>query len=259
MSAYLKKMLVCVLVGTAGLAFAADTKPVAACANPVYLTVDPGRMEFAPRIADVLRRSQVKAAFFVSNLGTRNGEALGDQWGSWWKVAAEQGHELVSQTYDHLTWHGDLPGYKPAFRMGVGSGAFAGREFTFDPPKYCEQISHAADRVAYFTGKKPLPLFHAPGGRASSKLVAAANACGYAHVGATGAGHLTGGVSLKAAIGGIRSGDVLVADLNATGGAEPWAVANLEPLIAGLKERGLCFESLRNHPNYKDWIANHGG
>jgi peptidoglycan/xylan/chitin deacetylase (PgdA/CDA1 family) len=29
----------------------------------------------------------------------------------------------------------------------------------------------------------------------------------------------------------------------------------LEPLIEGLKARGLCFETLREHPAYRDWLA----
>jgi peptidoglycan/xylan/chitin deacetylase (PgdA/CDA1 family) len=32
----------------------------------------------------------------------------------------------------------------------------------------------------------------------------------------------------------------------------------LEPLIVGLKERGFCFATLREHPAYRDWIASAG-
>jgi peptidoglycan/xylan/chitin deacetylase (PgdA/CDA1 family) len=35
---------------------------------------------------------------------------------------------------------------------------------------------------------------------------------------------------------------------------DPWAPAVLEPLIVGLKARGLCFATLREHPAYRDWI-----
>ncbi|WP_342616995.1 polysaccharide deacetylase family protein [Rhodoferax sp. GW822-FHT02A01] len=250
-------LMMCALVQPAHSAEAGSPQ---ACAQPVYLTVAPGHMEFAPQVADILRRQQVTATFFASNLSTRNGGgSLGEQWGSWWKVIAQQGHEFASQTYDHVVWRGDVAGYKPAFRMKPESGAFAGREFTFDPPKYCEQIGHAADRIAYYTGKKPLPLFHAPAGKVSSKLLAAASACGYAYVGATGAGHLVGSLSVRSAAADIRAGDVLLVDLETSASAKPWAVDNLEALIVGLKERGLCFESLRKHPVFKDWIANHGG
>ena len=35
---------------------------------------------------------------------------------------------------------------------------------------------------------------------------------------------------------------------------DPWAPAVLEPLIVGLKARGLCFATLREHPQYRDWV-----
>jgi peptidoglycan/xylan/chitin deacetylase (PgdA/CDA1 family) len=241
-------------------AWTADLPGTAACANPVYLTVDPATMDFAPRVAEVLRRQQVKATFWVSNMPTRNGEgSFGNQWASWWPVIAGQGHEFASQTFDRVVWRSDLPGYQTAFRMKPMAGAYAGREFTFDPPKYCEQIAHAARRVEDFTGKKSLPLFHAPAGLTSSKLLAVVSACGYAHVGLARGGMLAGARPLNAVLADIRTGDVLMADLSTPTGSEPWALANLEPLIVALKQRGLCFETLRQHPAYKDWIASHGG
>ena len=38
---------------------------------------------------------------------------------------------------------------------------------------------------------------------------------------------------------------------------DPWAPADLEPLIVGLKEQGFCFDTLSNHPRYKEWIEEH--
>lgn len=234
-------------------AFAADP---AACANPVYLTIDPAGMDFAPRVADVLRRQQVKVTYWVSNQRTRNGEgSLGNLWGGWWKQVGQQGHEFASQTYDHVQWRADLPGYKPSFRIRPTTGSLAGREFTYEPAKYCEQIERAAGRVQDFTGKKALPLFHAPGGGTSAKLLAAARACGFAHVGFAKGGLLGKGTSPAS----IRSGEVLLLDLGAVANTEPWAIANLEPLLVGLKERGFCFATLRQHPAFQDWIADHGG
>jgi peptidoglycan/xylan/chitin deacetylase (PgdA/CDA1 family) len=249
-----------VLCGQGFSALAVDATPVTVCSNPVYLTVDPGNMEYAPRIAEVLRRQQAHVTFWVSNQDTKNGEgSLGNQWATWWKLVADQGHEFASQTYDHVYWRSDLPGYKTAFRMKPTSGAYAGREFTFDPPKYCEQVAHAARRIEDFSGKKSLPLFHAPGGNTSPRLLAAASACGFAHVAITRAGLMGNGALLKSAIAEVRPGDVLLANLNAASGTEPWALGNLEPLIVGLKARGLCFDSLRRHPAYVDWIGSHGG
>jgi peptidoglycan/xylan/chitin deacetylase (PgdA/CDA1 family) len=239
---------------------AADPAANALCASPVYLTLDPAGMQFAPRVAEVLRRQQVRVTYWVSNQRTQNGEgSLGNLWGGWWKQVAQQGHEFASQTYDHVYWRGDLPGYKASFRIKLGTGSFAGREFTYDPAKYCEQIAHAAQRAEDFTGKKALPMFHAPGGATSPKLLAAARACGYAHVDFAKVGQLGRGVELKKALAGVRSGDVLLLDLNAAPGAEPWALANLEPLILGLKARGMCFATLRQHPGFQSWIDSRGG
>lgn len=240
-----------------------------ACKNPIYLTLDTGHMEVAPMMAEVLRRQQVKATFFVANERTKTGDgSLGNAWGSWWKSVAAQGHEFASHTYDHVYWRGDLPGIKPKFRMQPSAGAFEGREFTWEPPKYCEQIDRAAERIADFTGKKVLPLFRAPGGKTSARLLAAAQSCGYAHVGWAPAGFLgdelpsekfSNDMLLKKALKDIRTGDILMAHLGIWSRKDPWAPANFEPLIVGLKERGFCFETLRNHPDYRDWIASRGG
>jgi peptidoglycan/xylan/chitin deacetylase (PgdA/CDA1 family) len=97
----------------------------------------------------------------------------------------------------------------------------AGRSFTWEPKKYCEQLDLAKERIEFYAGKKTLPIFRAPGGKTSPKLLEEAEKCGYKHVG--------------------------------------WAPAALEPLIVGLKEKGFCFNTLRQHPAYKDWIAAKGG
>ena len=31
----------------------------------------------------------------------------------------------------------------------------------------------------------------------------------------------------------------------------------LEPLVVGLKSRGFCFATLREHPDYRDWVSGH--
>jgi peptidoglycan/xylan/chitin deacetylase (PgdA/CDA1 family) len=240
-----------------------------ACKNPIYLTLDTGHMEVAPVMADVMRRHQVRATFFVANEPTKTGNgSLSNTWGTWWKSIAAQGHEFASHTYDHVYWRGDLPGVQPRFRMRPSAGAFAGREFTWEPAKYCEQIRYAAERIEDFTGKKPLPLFRAPGGKTSTRLLAAARTCGYEHVGWSAAGMLGDELPsekfsneklLTKALKDIRTGDILMAHLGIWSRNDPWAPANFEPLIVGLKERGFCFETLRNHPAYRDWIASHGG
>ena len=226
-------------------------------------------MEVAPAMVEVLRRHQVRVTFFAANERTKTGDgSLGNAWGGWWKTVAAQGHEFASHTYDHVYWRGDVPGTQPRFRMKPTAGAFEGREFTWDAAQYCAQLDRAAERLQDFTGKKPLPLFRAPGGKTSPRLLAAASACGYAHVGWAAAGFLgdelpseqfSNDALLNKALRDIRSGDILMAHLGIWSRKDPWAPANLEPLIVGLKAKGFCFETLRSHPAYKDWIASHGG
>ena len=66
-------------------------------------------------------------------------------------------------------------------------------------------------------------------------------------------------VLLERALKHIRAGDILLAHLGIWSRQDPWAPADLEPLIEGLKARGFCFRTLREHPNYAPWIAQHGG
>lgn len=235
------------------------------CDNPVYLTFEAGDMRVAPLVAEVLKRQAVRATFFVANERTRLGDsALGVYWAPWWKARAGEGHAFASNTYDHVVLRSDLPGVRPTFRVRPNSGAFQGREFTWTPEQYCAQLNQASARLQDYTGTTPLPLFRAPGGKTSKKLIAAAQACGYAHVGWAPAGLLgdtlpsqkhTNAALLAKALRDVRPGDVLVARLGVPSRQDPWAPAVLEPLVVGLKARGYCFATLRDHPGYKPWIA----
>ena len=59
---------------------------------------------------------------------------------------------------------------------------------------------------------------------------------------------------LKQALNRVRAGDILLAHLGIWSRKDPWAPAVLEPLIVGLKQRGLCFATLREHPEYAGWL-----
>jgi peptidoglycan/xylan/chitin deacetylase (PgdA/CDA1 family) len=109
-----------------------------------------------------------------------------------------------------------------------------------------------------------LPLFRAPGGKTSARLLAAAKSCGFAHVGWAPAGFLgdelpsdrfSNASLLAKALRDVRPGDILMAHLGIWSRQDAWAPTVLEPLIVGLKARGLCFATLRDHPAYRDWIA----
>jgi len=236
-----------------------------ACERPLYLTLDTGHMEVAPLIAEVLKRQDVQVTFFGANERTKTGDdSLGRDWAPWWKARAAEGHAFASHTFDHVYWRADLSEEPVRFRMRPSAGPAAGRETTWTAAQYCKQIDQAAQRLQEMTGEKPLPLFRAPGGKTSPKLLAAAKACGYAHVGWSPAGFLgdelpsesfSNAALLNKALQSIRSGDILMAHLGIWSRRDPWAPAVLEPLIVGLKAKGFCFQTLRSHPAYTAWIA----
>ena len=242
----------------------------AACTRPVYLTLDTGHMGVANQIAEVLRREQVKVTFFAANERTQQGDgSLGDYWAPWWKARAAEGHAFASHTWSHTYWRGDVKtaaGVQPRFRVRPSAGERAGQGFEMTAAQYCAEIKHSQDRLQQITGVRPLPLFRAPGGKTSPALLKAAQACGYAHVGWSPAGFLGDELPsdrypnaqlLAKALHDIRPGDILLAHLGIWDRKEPWAPAVLEPLIQGLKQRGFCFATLRDHPQYRDWITQH--
>jgi peptidoglycan/xylan/chitin deacetylase (PgdA/CDA1 family) len=234
-----------------------------ACERPVYLTFDTGHMEVAPLVADVLQRHGVKATFFGANEATKTGDgSLGDHWAGWWKSRAAEGHEFASHTFDHVYWRADLPGDR--FRVRASAGPDAGRDREWTGAQYCAEIARAADRLQQITGRKPLPIFRAPGGKTSPRFLAAMEKCGYKHAGWSSAGFLgdelpsemaSNSALLAKALRDVRPGDVLLAHLGIWSRKDPWAPAVLEPLVAGLKGKGYCFATLREHPAYRDWIA----
>ncbi|QOF80486.1 polysaccharide deacetylase family protein [Variovorax sp. 38R] len=246
---------------------AAGAQEAVACDKPVYLTLDTGHMGIAPLVADVLKRQDVRVTFFAAAERTQtDGDSLDDHWAPWWKARAAEGHEFGSHTYDHAYWRGDVKGTPPSFRIKPSAGPQTGKESVWSAAQYCADIRKSSDRLAAITGKKPLPLYRAPGGKTSPALLAAAKDCGYAHVGWSPAGFLGDELPsetfsnqklLAQALAGIRPGDILLAHLGIWSRKDPWAPANLEPLIVGLKAKGFCFRTLRQHPDYRAWIASH--
>jgi peptidoglycan/xylan/chitin deacetylase (PgdA/CDA1 family) len=236
-----------------------------ACDKPVYLTLDTGHMGVANLIADVLNRQHVKVTFFAANEKTREGDgSLGDFWAPWWRARAAEGHEFASHTFDHVYWRADLPGEPPRFRVRATAGPQAGVDHAWTAAEYCAEIDRSSRRLQELTGRKPLPLYRAPGGKTSPRLLAAARGCGYQHVGWAPAGFLgdelpsesaSNQALLQKALRDVRPGDILLAHLGIWSRKDPWAPAVLEPLIVGLKAKGFCFATLRDHPSYRDWLA----
>ena len=249
-------------------AVSTGSKAENACEKPVYLTLDTGHMEVAALMADVLNRQRVKATFFAANERTKVGDGtLGTHWAAWWQARGGEGHEFASHTFDHAYWRSDVPGSSPRFRIRPSAGAQQGRDLEWDASAYCGQLRQANARLLELTGKKPLPLFRAPGGKSSPKLLATARACGFEHVGWANAGFLgdelpsetfSNNALLARALRDIRPGNILMAHLGIWSRKDPWAPAVLEPLIVGLKAKGFCFKTLREHPAYRRWIAAQG-
>ena len=238
--------------------------PVAApaCDRPVYLTFDTGHMGVAPLVAQVLREEGVRATFFLANERTQTGGwSLDETWAPWWRARAAEGHAFGSHTWDHGSWRADLPGDAAGrFVVQPSMGPQAGQRVTMTPADYCAELQRPADRLREMTGQAMLPIFRAPGGKTSPALLAAARGCGWRHVGWAPAGFLgdelpsdryPNAALLQRALRDIRSGDILVAHLGIWSRQDPWAPAVLQPLVRGLKARGLCFATLREHPDYR--------
>lgn len=239
-------------------------QPASGCDKPVYLTLDTGHMGVAPYMANVLKRHGVRVTFFAANERTQTGgTSLGDDWGAWWRERAAEGHDFASHTYDHVYWRADVDGPLKQFKVRPSAGPNEGREMVWSAADYCAEIKRSADRLAAVTGKRALPLFRAPGGKTSSRLLAVSAACGYAHVGWSPAGflgdelpseHISNDKLLKKALRDVKAGDILMAHLGIWSRKDPWATSVLEPLITGLQAKGLCFRTLRDHPRYREWI-----
>ncbi|WP_092746037.1 polysaccharide deacetylase family protein [Acidovorax valerianellae] len=247
----------------AGSAMAAETS---SCQKPLYLTFDTGHMEIAPMVADVLKRKGVLVTFFAADEKTKVGNgSLSNDWAPWWHARAAEGHAFASHTMDHTYWRADAGAPNaPKFKVRSSAGPLAGKDLTITAEQYCAEIGRASARLREITGKAPLPIFRAPGGKTSPRLLAVAKSCGYAHVGWSPAGFLgdelpseqfSNAALLKKALDNIRSGDILLAHLGIWSRKDPWAPTVLEPLIDGLKQRGFCFKTLNDHPDYRDWLA----
>jgi len=233
----------------------------ARCERPVYLSFDTGHMGVAPLVAEVLARQDVKVTFFLANERTRSGgTSLDDEWAPWWKARAAEGHAFGSHTWDHDVWRADVTGPQGqvgALRVKPTAGTQAGRERTLTPQAYCEALKQPAQRLQAMTGHAMGAIVRAPGGKTSPALLKAAADCGFTHVGWTAAGFLGDELPsdrfpnerlLQQALRDVKTGDILLAHLGIWSRQDAWAPAVLEPLITGLKARGLCFATLREHP-----------
>ncbi len=249
----LRRALFCASAG----ALAPGAAAAEQCLGHVYLTLDTGNMRHAEEIAAILRRHDVQATFFLANEKTPRGDhSLDPSWAAYWRARAEEGHAFGSHTWRHGRFVADGADgvrYRPQF------GEQAGQTVTLTPAAVCEELRRVDRAFAAYAGRGLDAVWRAPGGYTTPKALAAAKDCGFAHVRWAQAGFLGDELPserfpnqalLAQALRDIRGGDVLMAHLGIWSRKEPYAPM-LDPLIAGLKERGLCFRTLREHPEYR--------
>lgn len=229
-----------------------------ACHGTVYLTFDTGSQSQAQLIADTLKRHQVKATFFLANEKTTRGDwSLDPAWAPFWKARVAEGHAFGSHTFDHVYYKGDGAG--GAIKVRPQFGEHAGQNLQWTPAQYCEELKRVDARFVQLTGRHLDPIWRAPGGKVSARTLAAGKACGMRHFGWTPAGFsgdetsssaFPNAVLLKRMLRDLRDGDIVLAHMGIWSRQDPWAPAVLEPLISGLEQKGLCFATLREHPDF---------
>jgi peptidoglycan/xylan/chitin deacetylase (PgdA/CDA1 family) len=218
----------------------------AACKGTLYLTLDTSNMSQAENVARILAKHDVKATFFMANEKTVRGDySLDPSWGDYWRALVAAGHAFGTHTWDHWYFRGDLPGGKVRYTRG-------GKTRELDAQGVCAELQRVQTRFHELTGRDLDPIWRAPGGHTTPNTLAAAKACGYRHYGWSPAGLLgdelpsdkyPNDVLLARALKNLRDGDILVMHLGIQSRKEPLAPM-LDPLLAGLKERGFCFATL---------------
>ncbi|MEW5708510.1 MAG: polysaccharide deacetylase family protein [Pseudomonadota bacterium] len=236
------RLLLCVL----GLALAGAVE--ARCVKPLYLTFDTGNMRHAELIAQTLNKHGVRVTFFLANEKTFRGDyALDPSWADYWRAREAEGHAFGSHTWRHWYFRRDVGEGRVAYVSGDGAHKEA-----LDREGVCREISRVDQVFRAMTGRGLDPLWRAPGGRTTPRTLEYAKACGFRHVGWSPAGFLgdelpsdrySNQALLDKALAGVRAGDVLMMHLGIWSRREPFAPM-LDPLLAGLKARGFCFETL---------------
>ena len=234
------------LLGCFSLGASAQT---AQCNKKVYLTFDTGNMAVAEKVAEILKRQNVKATFFLANEKTFRGDfSLDDSWKAYWQERVKEGHHFGSHTYDHTYFVKDGPKgevfEKPQF------GPKAGMTVLYNEAAMCKEIRRVDQRFQELTDNPIQKIWRAPGGKTSPTLIRMGNMCGYEHIGWDPAGFLGDELNsdkhpnsalLDKASRNIKDGDITMAHLGIWSRKDPWAPAVLEQLIVNLKARGFCF------------------
>jgi len=241
------------------VAYSAPASAADACKGTIYLTFDTGSQSQAELIAGTLRKHHVKATFFLANEKTVRGDwSLDPSWSAYWKARVAEGHAFGTHTFDHVYWRADEAGGRIKVRPQFGQ--HGGKNLSWSAQQYCDELRRVDTRFAELTGRHIDPLFRTPGGHSSPNILAAAKTCGYRHVGWAKAGFSGDETSsavypnallLKRALDNLRDGDIFMAHMGIWSRKDPYMPANLEPLVSGLQQKGFCFATLREHPDYR--------
>jgi peptidoglycan/xylan/chitin deacetylase (PgdA/CDA1 family) len=218
-------------------------------AGTLYLTIDTGWGREAERIAEILKRRNVRATLFVAHEPTHTGErSLDPGWAAFWRARAAEGHVFASHTDRHWYFRGDpAPG-----RTRYVSRTREGEE-VLDQAAICRELARPIERLrAAAPDAVVLPLWRAPGGITTPGAIRMAAACGLAHQGWTSNGFLGDELPSEAhsnraladrTIRFARDGEVLVMHWGIRSRRDPYANV-LDEVIAGLQARGFCFATL---------------
>lgn len=247
----------CVALVAVSMPFMAAAQVPPTCKGVVYLTLDTGNMRDAERIAQILRKHDVKATFFLANERTPRGDhALEPGWAEYWQARVAEGHAFGTHTWRHGRLLGDGPDGSVRYRPQFGEDA--GRTTRLTPAQWCGELQRVGAAFATMTGRPLDPLWRAPGGHVTPNALVSAQTCGFAHVGWAPAGFLgdelpsdkySNDQLLDRALRNLRDGDIVMAHLGIWSRLDPFAPM-LDPLIAGLHQRGLCLRTLREHPQF---------
>ncbi|MBR0650576.1 polysaccharide deacetylase family protein [Roseomonas terrae] len=218
-------------------------------AGTLYLTIDTGWGREAERIAEILKRRNVRATLFVANEPTHTGErSLDPGWAAFWRARVAEGHVFASHTDRHWYFRGDAgPG-----RTSYVSRTREGRT-VLDQAAMCRELAEPIERLrAVAPDAVVLPLWRAPGGITTPGAIRMAEACGLRHQGWSAHGFLGDELSSEAssnraladrALRTVRDGEVLVMHWGVRSRRDPYANV-LEEVIVGLQTRGYCFATL---------------
>lgn len=216
------------------------------CKGNVYLTFTPGSMAQAETIGRILRQEQVKASFFLANEKTFRGDhALDASWRDYWRALVADGHAFGNHTFRHLYFRKDLPDGRLLASIDHG-----GPPTHLEAADLCADLKRTDDAFEALTGRRPERMWRAPGKQPTPRALQWAVGCGWAlHVNWDDRGFIgdelpserfSNDALLRQALKNIRPGTVVMMHLGIQSRKEPFAPM-LEPLIRGLKARGLCF------------------